>query len=96
MRYPKKLVEQNGAKAGILMYVENELPDIPQRRMIVKSLDESIDNFLERADASSISYPRLFRSSAIQELWGFEGDFLTELVENFETQKETVFKYSQV
>ena len=90
MKFPKELVEEYGAKAGMLMYVARELSDIPQARMIVKSPNESIDDFLKRADSSSISYPRIYRSSAVAELDGYEGDFLSEVVGDFETERARI------
>lgn len=84
MRYPEALVHRYGAKAGILMYVARELPDIPQAAMIVNEPGESTKNFLKRADKTPILWPRMFRSSAVVELAGYEGDLPTyklELVE---------------
>ncbi|MBW2982078.1 hypothetical protein KY343_04310 [Candidatus Woesearchaeota archaeon] len=75
MKYPKELVHKLGAKAGILMYVAQELPDIPQMPMVVKMPDESIDDFLKRVEEKNIDWPVLFRSSAAAELDGYEGDF---------------------
>lgn len=90
MNHPQELVENYGAKAGILMYVARELPDIPQARMIVKTPSESIDDVLKRADAEAITWPRIFRSSAAVELYGYEGDFPTFVIGDFETEREKI------
>ena len=76
MLYPKQ-VSHFGAKAGYLMYIKEQLPDIPQARIVVKTPNEPAANALKRADISGIPWPRIFRSSSIEELVGFEGDFLT-------------------
>ncbi|NQV08668.1 hypothetical protein HQ529_02315 [Candidatus Woesearchaeota archaeon] len=80
MIYPAELVHKYGAKAGLLMYVAEHLPNIPQARMVVKTPDESIDSVLKRA--KHLDWPRLFRSSAIQELDGYEGELKTSEVLN--------------
>ena len=90
MRFPRKIVDLYGAKAGILLYVARELPDIPQARMIIKTPDECIDDFLKRADSSSITYPRIYRSSTFVELDGYEGEFLSEVIEDFETARAKI------
>jgi hypothetical protein len=84
MKHPEKLVQKYGAKAGVLMYVAQELPDIPQLPMVVKMPDESIDDFIRRIDAANMGLPILLRSSAVAELYGYEGDFLTEWVDGSE------------
>ncbi len=80
MKYPHKLVDDYGAKAGILMYIKENLPDIPQVDMIVKTPDESIDSVLNRANEYPILWPRLLRSSAVAELQGYEGWFPSQEV----------------
>lgn len=90
MEYPRELVHRYGAKAGVLMYVARELPAIPQAAMVVNYIGEPVDNFLERADAVPILWPRLFRSSAVSELQGDEGRFHTELVDGFDEGHERV------
>lgn len=77
LRYPKELVHRFGAKAGILMYVAQMLPDIPQAKMIVSEIGEPTEALLRRADVAGIGRPRMFRSSAFVELAGYEGDFRT-------------------
>jgi len=77
MIYPRDLVDKYGAKAGILMYVAKNLPNIPQADMIVKTPEESIEGALDRADKFPILWPRVFRSSAVAELEGYEGCFPT-------------------
>lgn len=86
MNHPQELVNRYGAKAGILMYVAEHLPDIPQARMVVKTPAESVDEVLKRAYTYGISWPRIFRSSAVAELYGYEGDFPTFVIEDFETE----------
>ena len=71
-----------GAKAGVLLYVATQLPDIPQVAMIVNEPGESTEDVLKRADGVPILWPRLFRSSAVVELYGYEGDFPTEEIEH--------------
>jgi len=90
LRYPKELVERYGAKAGLLLYVAQKLPDIPQAPMIVNEPGEDIEDFLRRADKAGIDYPRFFRSSAVAELLGYEGMFGTEVVRAFETGHQEV------
>jgi hypothetical protein len=84
MKYPTELVHKYGAKAGILMYVKENLPDIPQADMIVKTPNESVESVLERADKNNILWPRLFRSSAVEELYGYEGVFPTLIFSEYE------------
>ncbi|MDA3836339.1 MAG: hypothetical protein PF542_01840 [Nanoarchaeota archaeon] len=84
LKYPEELVNKYGAKAGINMYIKSELPKIPQAKNIVKTPRESIDDALERAEREGVGWPRLFRSSAKAELWGYEGKFSTKEVESFE------------
>ncbi len=72
------------------MYVATELPLIPQARSVVKMPNESIDDVLQRADAKAITWPRLFRSSAEVELYGYEGDFPTVVIEDFETERAKI------
>lgn len=90
MKYPEELVHKYGAKAGVLIYVAKELPYIPQAAMIVKTPEESIDDCLKRADVVPILWPRLFRSSAVEELYGYEGDFPTVEMEAFEEVHERI------
>ena len=77
MIYPKELVHNFGAKAGILMYIKNHLSEIPQVDMVVKTPNDAIDHILKKADDFPILYPRLLRSSAVAELDGYEGWFPT-------------------
>lgn len=77
MRYPEGLVEEYGAKAGILMYVAQELPDIPQAPMVASKKGESAKEFLNRVGQLKFGPPWLVRSSAVAELGGYEGEFLT-------------------
>jgi len=81
--YPKELVNEYGAKAGLLMHIANHLPHIPQMPMVVKKLGEPAKDFLARVDQADIPWPRLFRSSATAELVGFEGAFPTHWVDTF-------------
>jgi hypothetical protein len=66
------------------MYVRDQLPGIPQVDMIVKTPEEPIEDALLRADKSGILWPRAFRSSAVAELEGYEGDFLTKIMDGYE------------
>ncbi len=90
MRYPVELVHRCGAKAGILMYVRDHLPHIPQADMIVKTPEESVDDALKRADREGILWPRIFRSSAVAELYGYEGSFITKAVDGFEEGRAAI------
>ncbi|MBT5023047.1 hypothetical protein HOK51_11560 [Candidatus Woesearchaeota archaeon] len=90
MKYPEQLVKKYGAKAGLLIYAAQHLPNIPQARMVVKTLEENVESFLARADAANISWPRIFRSSAICELDGYEGTFPTKVILDFETEHAKV------
>ncbi len=90
MRYPKALVHRYGAKAGILMYVREHLTGIPQVDMVVKTPEESIDDVLRRADRYPILWPRIFRSSAVAELEGYEGLFPTKVIGDFERTKRNI------
>lgn len=90
MRYPEGLVNRYGAKAGMLLYVAREIPEIPQAAMVVNEPGESIDDFLKRADEVPILWPRLFRSSAVAELVGYEGVFPTEELDGFEAGHKRV------
>lgn len=83
LNYPQQLVERYGAKAGILLYVADKLPDIPQVPMVVNEPGEDTDSFLARADEARVGWPRFFRSSAMAELVGYEGQFPTEFVDDF-------------
>ncbi len=76
-RYPKDLVHRHGAKAGLLLHVAKYLPDIPQAKMVVSEPGESAASLLQRAAERGIGYPRLYRSSAVAELVGYEGDLTT-------------------
>lgn len=82
--YPKQIVHENGAKAGLLMHVARHAPDIPQLPFVVSTIGERVESILSRADQSGIGWPRLFRSSAVAELHGYEGEFPTKLVRSFE------------
>lgn len=84
LAYPQQLVHENGAKAGILMHVTQHLPDIPQMPMVVSRIGEGAESFLARVDQARIGWPRLLRSSAIAELYGYEGDFPTYFIDSFE------------
>lgn len=77
MRYPEGLVHEYGAKAGILLYVARELPDIPQAPMVVSKKNESAEDFLERVGKPEFRLPWLVRSSAGAELYGYEGELPT-------------------
>ena len=77
MIYPEKYVHEYGAKAGLLMYIKEHLPYIPQMPMVVKRPTDNIDDILSQADDENIGWPRLFRSSTLEELYGFEGFFPT-------------------
>ncbi len=90
LQYPRELVQRHGAKAGILEYVAEKLPDIPQMPMVVSEIGEETESILYRADKAEIKYPRLFRSSAQEELLGYEGDFRTEEIEAFDVGHERV------
>jgi|SRR3989344_213365 len=90
LKYPRELVHRYGAKAGLLMYVAQELPDIPQMPMVVSEIGEPAEELLGRAALAGIGWPRFFRSSAVVELDGYEGDFPTEEVEAFEVGHERV------
>lgn len=83
-KYPAELVEKYGAKAGILIYIAERLPDIPQAPMVVNELGETTESLLARADNVGIKWPRLFRSSAVAELTGYEGSFPTRRVLSYE------------
>jgi hypothetical protein len=78
-RYPEDLVHKYGAKAGLLLYISKELPEIPQTPMIVKEDDETVNDFLKRANKNSIGWPRLYRSTSPLELDGYDGVFKTYL-----------------
>jgi hypothetical protein len=84
MRYPEELVHQYGAKAGIQKYIKQQLPDIPQAKSVTKHPSESLESALQRADEAGVQYPRLYRSSAIEELDGREGEFPTKYVPGYE------------
>jgi len=88
--FPQRFVERYGAKAGMLLYVAERLPDIPQVPMVVNEPGEDIDSFLARADRSGVGWPRFFRSSAAAELLGYEGQFPTEYVDDFTVGNERV------
>lgn len=78
MRYPEALVKEFGAKAGVLLYVAQELPDIPQAKMVAGAIDEPADSLLQRAQDAEIGPRRLFRSSAREEMEkGYDGVFDT-------------------
>lgn len=79
-RYPKDLVHRYGAKAGHLLYVAKMLPDIPQAPMLVSEPAEPISDLVARVDASSLGWPRYYRSSSVVELLGYDGDFPTKFI----------------
>ena len=85
LRYPIDLVAAHGAKAGLLIYVAEKLPHIPQMPMVVSRIGEPTRDFIARADTEGIRYPRLYRSSAVAELFGYEGDFPTNIVDDYAT-----------
>lgn len=90
-RYPKDLVHKYGAKAGILKHVKKHLPQIPQADSIVKLPEESADDALGRADKEGILWPRIFRSSAVFELYvGSEGMFPTKMLDGFKEGKAKI------
>lgn len=82
-KYPKELVYEYGAKAGLLIYVKEHLPQIPQMPMVVSKIGEPAKDFLARADQAGIPWPRMYRSSAVVELAGHEGDFPSYAVDAF-------------
>ncbi len=90
MRYPEGLVHEHGAKAGILMHVAKNIPDMPQAPMVVNHRGENPDDFLKRADQAGIGWPRLFRSSAVAELVGYEGDFPTRVIDSYDNVHPTI------
>lgn len=83
MRYPEALVHEYGAKAGILIYVGENIPSIPQMPMIVGGKNEDPQEFLKRVSESGLKWPLIFRSSAAEELVGYEGDFSSFVVDSF-------------
>lgn len=66
------------------MYVAQEIPEIPQAAMVVNEPGEPIDDFLKRVDEAGIRWPRIFRSSAVAELYGHDGDFPTHTIDSYE------------
>ena len=82
--YPQQIVHENGAKAGLLMHVAQHASDIPQLPFVVSRIGEQVESVLSRANQAGIGWPRLFRSSAVAELYGYEGDFPTKFVRSFE------------
>lgn len=90
IRFPVEKVRRYGAKAGMLMYIADKLPHIPQVPMIVSEIGETHESILSRADQAGIGWPRLFRSSAEAELIGFEGDFRTVRVDGFQEGHDQV------
>lgn len=93
MRYPETLVHEYGAKAGILMYVGEKIPSIPQMPMIVSGKDEPPQDFLKRVAESGLDWPIIFRSSAIEELVGYEGDFPSYVIDDSFYGENNVNKY---
>ena len=85
LRYPEELVHRFGAKAGILMYVAQHLPDIPQARFAAIEANESADTLLERAARAGIGDRVIIRSSAVEELWGLEGCLVTLAVDGLDS-----------
>lgn len=79
-RYPEELVHRYGAKAGILLYVARHLPEIPQAKMVVSEHGEPSKEFVSRARKNFECPTVLVRSSAVEELDGFEGVFPTKAV----------------
>lgn len=78
MRYPEALVREFGAKAGVLLYVAQKRPDIPQAKMVTGAIDEPADSLLQKAQDAGIGPRRLFRSSAREEMEkGYDGVFDT-------------------
>lgn len=77
MKYPEGLVHEYGAKAGILMYVAEKLPDISQAPMVASRTGETTAAFLRRIRKPKFNLPWLVRSSAVEELDGYEGEFPT-------------------
>ncbi len=81
MKYPEELVHKYGAKAGFLMYVKQHLPEIPQVDMVVKTPEDSLEEFVDKVYQHPILFPILVRSSAVEELLvGSEGQFPTSTV----------------
>ena len=54
MIYPEKYVHEYGAKAGLLMYIKEHLPYIPQMPMVVKRPTDNIGDILSQADDENI------------------------------------------
>lgn len=94
MRYPEQLVNEYGAKAGVLMYVANQLPEIPQAPMLVTRKGESAEEFIKRSGMPTFRLPWLVRSSAVAELDGYEGEFPTKSV-NSPSSLEAVMQIVQ-
>ncbi len=92
LRYPEALVRQHGAKAGLLEHVVQHMLHIPQMPMVVREIGESPRDFLARVDQAGIGWPRIFRSSAIVELVGFEGVFPTHTVDTFKGE-DKILRY---
>lgn len=91
-RYPVELVHRYGAKAGVLLYVAQHLPEIPQAKMVVNEPGESTEDFANRVRVfKHLEYPTvLIRSSAVEELDGFEGVFPTKAVHGGWDLEETI------
>lgn len=84
MIYPEVLVKEFGAKAGVLLYVAQERPDIPQAKMVAGAIDEPAESLLVRAQEARIGLQRLFRSSAREEMEdGYDGVFDTKFNKGF-------------
>jgi len=90
MKYPLEWVHQFGAKAGLLLYVNEHFPEIPQARMLVKTPQEPLEEFLKRVEDAHLAWPRIYRSSAVAELYGYEGDFPTVSIESFEQGRASI------
>jgi len=85
--YPKPYVNNYGAKAGLLQYVKERLPEIPQMPFVVKRPKDDIEKIIKQADDVGIGWPRLIRSSAVEELYGYEGRFPTKVMESLEEER---------
>lgn len=75
--HPRDLVKEYGAKAGLLQYIAEQLPEIPQMPMLVKRPTDPLEKFVQEVRARKWGSRLLIRSSAEVELYGFEGAFST-------------------
>lgn len=94
-KYPIELVNMYGAKAGILLYVAQQLPEIPQARMLVNEPGETVDEFAARVSKSGLRQDLLIRSSAVAELDGYEGILPTVGV-SFPSRRELINTITRV